>query len=363
MGFVQPTEGYMNFRWLSSVAGDKVRGAWFDHIECEAEHFVDQAFQSVLAGARELTLFNLGNVVAEHPGDALLARRWPELRELAGRVTGRARRGIVFYKPVNHHGDENLYLADYLGMLGLPVLPEARWPDGARVVFLGAQAAGDPAVLDRARGLLEQGGTLICTPAFLRAVAPKAAARAGVAVSPTAAPAAAAELRRGEQTLALTVPVDVDAGLRVTTGQLRAVAMVAGKPVPWLVEQPVGAGRVWVWNVRTFSDADFRATANGCWPRARSGCRSCPNPWRTPSGPRSCNRWTCASKPPPAWRCICSPRAAASTTSGTNRCRFDWMAKESRCRPRAGAGGKSKSEIRRPEIRKEIRASRSFALP
>ncbi len=269
MGFVQPTEGYMNFRWLSSVAGDKVRGAWFDHIECAAEHFVDQAFQSVLAGARELTLFHLGNVVAEHPGDALLARRWPELRELAGRVAGRARRGIVFYKPVNHHGDENLYLADYLGMLGLPVLPEARWPDGARVVFLGAQAAGDLAVLDCARGLLEQGGTLICTPAFLRAVAPKAAARAGVTVSPTAEPAAAAKLRRGDQTLALTVPVDVDAGLRVTTGRLRAVAMVAGKPVPWLVEQPVGAGRVWVWNVRTFSDADFRAT--GEWllaPRA-----------------------------------------------------------------------------------------------
>jgi hypothetical protein len=28
MGFVQPTEGYMNFQWLASQAGSKVHGAW-----------------------------------------------------------------------------------------------------------------------------------------------------------------------------------------------------------------------------------------------------------------------------------------------------------------------------------------------
>ncbi len=56
MGYVQPTEGYVNFRWLRALGGEKTTGAWFDHIECTAENFTDQAFQSVLAGARELTL-------------------------------------------------------------------------------------------------------------------------------------------------------------------------------------------------------------------------------------------------------------------------------------------------------------------
>jgi hypothetical protein len=51
MGFVQPTQGYMNYRWLTDVIGDKVEAAWFDHIECTAQNFVDQAWQSVLAGA------------------------------------------------------------------------------------------------------------------------------------------------------------------------------------------------------------------------------------------------------------------------------------------------------------------------
>lgn len=95
MGFVPPTEGYMNFRWLASQAPGKVHGAWFDHIECTAQNFVDQACQSVLAGAVELTLFHLGDLVAQHPGDELLARRLPELFKLADRVRHETRRGIV----------------------------------------------------------------------------------------------------------------------------------------------------------------------------------------------------------------------------------------------------------------------------
>ncbi len=31
-GYVQPTEGYVNFRWLSSVAGSRTGGAWFDEL-------------------------------------------------------------------------------------------------------------------------------------------------------------------------------------------------------------------------------------------------------------------------------------------------------------------------------------------
>ena len=86
MGYVQPTQGYMNFRWLASQAGSKVRGAWFDHIECSPQNFLDQAYLSVLAGARELTLFSLNDLMTRHPGDALLAAKWPELCEI-----GRAR--------------------------------------------------------------------------------------------------------------------------------------------------------------------------------------------------------------------------------------------------------------------------------
>ncbi|MBR9998686.1 MAG: hypothetical protein KFF73_06935, partial [Cyclobacteriaceae bacterium] len=53
-GFVQPYEGFINYRWMKSLAGEKMGGAWFDHIDCDQYDFIDQAYQSVLAGAREL---------------------------------------------------------------------------------------------------------------------------------------------------------------------------------------------------------------------------------------------------------------------------------------------------------------------
>ena len=84
-----PTEGYINFRWLSTVAGPKTGGAWFDSIDCTAQNYLDQAYQSVLAGARELTLFSLDSLMRIHPGQALLEAALPNLTELAEKVRGR----------------------------------------------------------------------------------------------------------------------------------------------------------------------------------------------------------------------------------------------------------------------------------
>ncbi len=166
MGFAQPSMGYMNFRWLRSVAGDKVEGAWFDHIECTARNFVDQAYESVLAGARELTLFHLGDVVEGHPGDELFRQSLPELKGLAEKVRGRQARGVAYYKPAGSNADGNLYLMDYLGMLGIPVVPAAEYPFDSRVVILGVQAAADSRIAEKAARHRKQGAKIFVTPAF-----------------------------------------------------------------------------------------------------------------------------------------------------------------------------------------------------
>lgn len=259
MGFVQPTEGYMNFRWLSSVCGPKTAGAWFDHIECTAENFVDQAFQSVLAGARELTLFRLGDVVAGHPGDALLARRLPELRQLALRVQGAPRRGMFFYKPPNSEAHDNLYLADYLGMLGLPVLPEARFPERPEMLFLGAQAAADPDVVAKLHSRLAKGATCVGTPAFLRLAGPAAQELAGVATGEFPEPAVVVSAERGATREPLPRGLEVDRAVTVTQARLRLAGATRTSSVPLLTERQVGRGRLFVLNLRTFSDADFQA--------------------------------------------------------------------------------------------------------
>jgi hypothetical protein len=276
MGYVQPTEGYMNFRWLSSVAGEKVVGAWFDHIECSAQHFVDQAYQSVLAGAHELTLFRLGDLMEGHPGDALLATRLPDLFELAAKVRGRKRDGVVFYKPSGSQSDENMYLPDYLAMLGLPVLPEARYPEQARLVLLGIQAAADEQVLAKARAHLDRGSTLLMTPAFIREMGEAAADLAAVQVSATPQPVQATGWRSDGPLEPLPVPLDLDAGISSTGGGVRLEAEVEGKPLPLLIEARSGKGHVLVLNVRTFSEADFRSSGEWLLAPRRLGLGSLP---------------------------------------------------------------------------------------
>ena len=259
-GYVQPTEGYMNFRWLASVAGDKARGAWFDHLECGAQHFVDQAHGSVLAGARELTLFHLGDLMSGHPGDRLLAERMPELRRVAGRVRGRPRRGIPFYRPPGADSAENMYLADYLGMIGLPILPVAEYPTGVEVVFLPVQAAGDPGLLEKMQGHLAGGGTLVVTPALLRALGPEGAGLAGVSVGPACVQAAASALAIAGESVPLEAPLEVDGAMKADSCDVRIAADLPERGVPLLTRKVAGSGQLMVLNVRTFSEQDFRDT-------------------------------------------------------------------------------------------------------
>jgi hypothetical protein len=257
MGYVQPTQGYMNFRWLASQAGSKVRGAWFDHIECSAQNFLDQAYLSVLAGARELTLFSLNDLMSGHPGDALLAAKWPELCVLAERVQRRPTRGIAYYKPAGSDGSENLYLADNLGMIGLPLLPVARYPADATVAFLPGQAAADPKLCDSMRRHLQRGATLVLTPALVRALGPEGARLAGVETGPASEAALAKTIAVVRESVDLTTPLELDAALKAGDCHVQMSAGVGERQVPFLTSRAVERGRILVLNVRTFSDSDF----------------------------------------------------------------------------------------------------------
>lgn len=271
MGFVQPTQGYMNYQWLRSIAGRKVVGAWFDHIECSAQNFVDQAFASVLAGAQELTLFHLGDIVGNHPGNQQLALRLPELRQLADSLQGKARRGVPFYKPAGSESSENMYLADYLGMVGLPILPTAEYPARAVVAFLPVQAAADPDLAVRMRRHLKRGATLVTTPALLRQLGPGIAGLAGLEIAAQPQPASTSEVRASGKPVSLIEPLQLDAGAKVAGCETLVEAVVDGTKVPWLTRQSVGRGQLVLLNVRTFSEADFGASGEWLLPPAELG--------------------------------------------------------------------------------------------
>jgi len=277
LGYVPPTEGYVNYRWLASVAGSKVEGAWFDFLDCSAQNFVDQAYQSVLAGARELTFWHLEPVMEGHPGSALFAGRLPDLRALAGKVEGRAPEGIAFYKPVASESSENMYLADYLALLGLPIAPVSAYPETFRAAFLGVQAAADPRLLAKMRGHLDAGARLIVTPALLRRLGRAGEELAGVSVSSTAQPAKATEVRWNGSTIVLGAPLDTEREIRERRSMVLMRARAGGAEVPLVTSRNAGKGHVMMWNLRTFSEADFEKAGEVLLPPRPLGLSEIPD--------------------------------------------------------------------------------------
>ena len=255
MGYVQPFQSFVNFRWISSVSGPKVFGAWFDHIECTQQNFIDQAWQSMLAGAQELTLFNLGNVMQDDPANTLLARDWNGLVATSAAIRTLPLGGVPVYKPVNGDSDDNMWLMDNLGMMGIPVNPVAAYPVGAKVVILGVQASGDRQIAAKIRASLAAGSTVVLTPAMLRKLGRDGVRLAGASVAAATDAAQATEVNG----VALTRPIEVDKSLKAEKNVV-LWAVSGGEKVPYLVATKSGPGTVLTWNVRTFNEADYAKT-------------------------------------------------------------------------------------------------------
>ena len=256
-GFVQPYEAFVNYRWIASVAPETIQAAWFDHGDCDALDFVDQAYQSVLAGARILSVFNFLDVLNGHPGDELLAQEFDRLADLAATVKTGPVQGVAAYKPVGSDAGGNLYVMDFIGMLGVPLVPTSAFPHEAKVLFLPEQAASDPGVMTKLRARLSRGGRVIVTPGFLARL-PEAAELTGVGSVQLAPVRAEAVLLNGE-----AVPVqhglDLAALLEPGDAEVLLEALVDSKPVPFLTRRRFQNSGLYVLNCHTFSQADFDA--------------------------------------------------------------------------------------------------------
>ncbi len=263
MGFVQPYEGFVNFRWISSIADGKVGGGWFDHIDCDANDFYDQCVETVLAGARQIILFNLDNLLQGHPGHHLLRRRFSQLTALAKMVRQSRPVGVYGYKPANSDAGGDLYIFDYLGMLGIPLLPTATYPVRADVVFVPTQATADADVEKRVLATLRNGGTVVATAGFLRKLPANARLLKSAGVQLLRGPEETLETRRLSvegRNYDLAEPLRLEARLQTTSAQVLVEAEIGDALVPFLTvfSPPVG-GKLAVLNSHTFSEADFQA--------------------------------------------------------------------------------------------------------
>ncbi|MCC6153650.1 MAG: hypothetical protein IT367_07815 [Candidatus Hydrogenedentes bacterium] len=277
-GFTQPYQGFVNLRWIASIAGPKTAGAWFDHGDCDANDFIDQAYQSVLAGAREIMIFAYSDIESGHPGHELLKKEQDNLAKLSAIVQENPVLGVYGYKPANTDAGPDLFIMDYIGMLGVPVVPTAFPPNGARVVFLPTQAAGDPAIATFIRNAIAQKVTLVMTTGFL-ATAPMRddlVRYAGIRGPIKLEPQRAMSMRIKGDDHAFAHGLDLAANLALDTAKPLLMADVSGKKIPFFTVNEIEGAKVYVLNTRTFSQADYDAVGEVLLPPRQLGLLELP---------------------------------------------------------------------------------------
>jgi hypothetical protein len=167
--YVQPYQAYFNHRWLRSLAGPRMGGAWFDRINTSPDVFVQQAYQSVLAGAQEIILFDYQHEFFKQsaPHMAALARHRDRLQRLARHLAQRKPVGVQAYKPPDSDGEDEVYIFDYLGMFGIPLVPCNEVLGDATVAFIPRHAASEPGLARQLKRLLGAGATVLITSGLL----------------------------------------------------------------------------------------------------------------------------------------------------------------------------------------------------
>jgi len=158
-GHKQQYEGFFIYRWLSEIGGEKTGGGWFDPYGTDTTYYLDQAYISVLAGAPEILLFHYGSLISAEfraQADAFALRR-TEFESLAQFADGWS--GISAYKPPSSEPGNESYIFDQIGMLAVPLVPTARFPEGARAGLFTVHSLEDPAFVPKLAGFLKAGGT------------------------------------------------------------------------------------------------------------------------------------------------------------------------------------------------------------
>jgi len=158
-------EGYFIMRWLGAIGGPKCGGGWFDPFGTTESTYLEQARQTVLGGARESMLFCYGALQRDTgPKNVMALRpRIPELLSVAKEIRHRQPAGISAYKPVNSHPERESRVFDFVGMLGLPLVPSHEFPSKAPAAFFSVHALKDLQFVSHLEKFIQSGKPVLLT--------------------------------------------------------------------------------------------------------------------------------------------------------------------------------------------------------
>jgi hypothetical protein len=158
-------EAYYIMRWLGEIGGAKTGGGWFDPYGTTENTYVEQARQTVLADAKEMLLFCYGSLLRDTgPANVRKLRtEIPGLLRLAEIVRNKPIRGIIAPKPPNSDAQNEQYVFDFVGTLGLPLVPTAKINPAAEAAFFSVHALKDPDLFDKLKKMLEDDKPVLIT--------------------------------------------------------------------------------------------------------------------------------------------------------------------------------------------------------
>jgi hypothetical protein len=171
---------YFLMRWLAGIGGERCGGGWFDPFGTSPKTYIEQARQTVLAGAKESLLFCYGALVRGNGPANLAALRdaLPELLETAAQVRPRTPAGVAAYKPVNSHPGREARVFDFVGMMGIPLVPCHEFPADAQALFLSVHALKDPDLATRLDAYIATGRPVLLTDGLAALLEGKVSTRA-----------------------------------------------------------------------------------------------------------------------------------------------------------------------------------------
>ena len=172
-GWVPQHEACFNYRWHNAAEPNMI-GCWFDSIDSDKTIYVEQAYQSVLGGGRDIALFCYSDELFHtRSGGHVdnLVTHTPALNRIAEELEGQEPVGIVTVRPHNPDPGADGYLFDVLGMIGFPLVPVAEWPEEPpKALLLTSHVASAPGLTGYVRKVVDASGTVFVTAGLLAAM-------------------------------------------------------------------------------------------------------------------------------------------------------------------------------------------------
>ena len=163
-------ESYFIMQWLGKIGGEKTGGGWFDPYGTSPPTYVEQARQTILGQARNALLFCYGSLQeGQAAADvARLREEIPALFKLAQLVRGKSIIGIHAPKPPNSPPKQEEYIFDFVGMLGVPLVPATNVDPEAKAAFFSQHALADPDFTGKLDKMLRAGKPVLITSHLAR---------------------------------------------------------------------------------------------------------------------------------------------------------------------------------------------------